>query len=129
MTKTEAKEYIETNEKQAARLRFPLYGLATMFDEYKDISVYDVAEWMYKDQIFNKVIDFLVGEFGADGFEIIEQHGLVLKVKVAKILVSRLFRKFISVKDEVCIEDFQISQTTLEQIFNKFAATAVNRQD
>jgi ATP-binding cassette subfamily A (ABC1) protein 3 len=129
LTKTEAKEFVETNEKQAARLRFPLYGLATMFDEYKDISVYDVAEWMYKDQIFNKVIDFLVGEFGSDGFEIIEQHGLVLKVKVAKILVSRLFRKFISVKDEVCIEDFQISQTTLEQIFNKFAATAVNRQD
>jgi ABC-type multidrug transport system ATPase subunit len=116
------------DSKQGERAKLPVYGLSVK-ETASDISTYDVANWQYKDQIFGRVIDFLIAEFGATGFEITELHGLVLKVKVGKIQVSALFRKFLDVKEQIRIDDFQITQTPLEQIFNRFAATAKNKSD
>ncbi|TEB16916.1 ABC transporter-like [Perkinsus sp. BL_2016] len=114
--------------KQLVRVSLGSYGLAVP-ENSTAVGVFDIANWLYKDQIFANVIDFFVTEFTSDGFEIVELHGLTLKVKVAKIEVSKLFRKLLSVKDEIRIDDFQVTQTQLEQIFNRFAATAVNKQD
>ena len=114
--------------KQLARVSLGSYGLAVP-ENATAVGVFDIANWLYKDQIFANVIDFFITEFTSDGFEIVELHGLTLKVKVAKIEVSKLFRKLLSVKDEIRIDDFQVTQTQLEQIFNRFAATAVNKQD
>lgn len=77
---------------------------------------------------FAPVVNFLMHEFD-NQFEVIELHGLTIKVKVAKVQVSELFKTLQNLKDKVGIDDFQISQTSLEQIFNRFAASAKNRQD
>ena len=114
--------------KQAERFKHPTYGLIIPPDAAQ-VAVFDVANWLYRDQIFGRVVDFLTTQFTAAGFEVIELHGLTLKVKVAKLKISAIFTEFKKNKDAIRINDFQISQSPLEQIFNRFAATAVNRTE
>jgi ABC-type multidrug transport system ATPase subunit len=124
----DVRQFLEADEEQVARLTHPSYGLVKD-SNYSQVNVFDAANWIYKDQIFRKAMDFLIAEFGAEKFSIIELHGLTLKVKIGCIEIGTLFRKFLSVKEQIAVDDFQLTQTTLEQIFNRFAMTAVNRKD
>jgi ABC-type multidrug transport system ATPase subunit len=113
---------------QALRFKHASYGLVIPPD-HAQVSVFEIANWLYRDQIFGHVVDFLISQFTPTGFEVVELHGLTLKVKVSKLQISSLFRQFKNNKDAIRINDFQISQSPLEQIFNRFAATAKNRTE
>ncbi len=61
----------------------------------------------------------------------IEQHGYTVRYRLPRhrpdgteVKIGELFVQFQAGADKLRIEDFQISQSTLEQIFNMFAATA-----
>lgn len=129
ITLENAREIVAGVPARITRFDHPSYGLKV--DEERDpksIDMVDLAGWIHTDQVFGPVVDFLLHEF-ENQFEVIELHGLTIKVKVAKAQVSELFKKLQDLKDKVGIDDFQISQTSLEQIFNRFAASAKNRQD
>ena len=44
-----------------------------------------------------------------------------IPVPVAELPLADIFEKFESVKSSLCIKDYSVGQTTLEQIFNQFA--------
>ena len=128
LTQENAVEVVATEAGREARFSHKTYGPKRGPDGSL-VEMIELATWINRDGIFGRVVDFLIAEFGPDEFEVIELHGLSIKVKVRKLEVSKLFRKLEAMKESVGIDDFQISQTSLEQIFNKFAATAANRED
>ena len=128
LTQENAVEVVATEAGREARFSHKTYGPKRGPDGSL-VEMIELATWINRDGIFGRVVDFLITEFGPDEFEVIELHGLSIKVKVRKLEVSKLFRKLEAMKESVGIDDFQISQTSLEQIFNKFAATAANRED
>ena len=120
------KRFVADNLGRSQRLAHPTFGLK---DE--EVSVSDFANWIYRDQIFGKMESFMISEFPGEGvLEVIEIHGLNMVLKInGSIKIGELFRKLSDNKSKVGMEDYQITQTTLEQIFNRFAATATRRED
>ena len=76
-----------------------------------------------------------IAEFMKTGFE---QPPLLLErstahsfryripVPVSELPLADIFEKFESVKTSLCIKDYSVGQTTLEQIFNQFAGNVVS---
>jgi ATP-binding cassette subfamily A (ABC1) protein 3 len=130
MTMENATEILNGSPGRLNRFNHKSYGLQIGVDSERTlVNMAEMANWIFQDEIFGGIIDFLNEEFEKEGFTVIELHGLTIKVKVEKLEISTLFGKLELLKEKKLIDDFQVSQTTLEQIFNSFAATAKNRQE
>ena len=117
---------LNTAPGRAERFALPSYGVKPQ-DDSGNFLLIDVVNWVAKDVIFGSVVDFLIAEFKE--FQVIEMHGLSIKVKLKKLKIAKIFRKLETIKIQGVAEDFQMSQTSLEQIFNRFASTAKNREE
>jgi len=107
------------------RMIHPSFGLR---NEGEILTVGELAIWVYKDTIFGDIESFLMNLYSS--VELVELHGLNIVVKInGKVKIGELFKKLNQNKNKIGIQDYQVTQTTLEQIFNKFAATASNRED
>jgi len=120
------REFVSNDQSKLDRLTHPSFGI-----KEDQVSVSDFANWVFRDNIFGKVESFMMAQFPGDGvLELVEIHGLNIVIKITgKVRIGELFRKLSDNKTQVGMEDYQITQTTLEQIFNKFAATATRRED
>lgn len=77
--------------------------------------------WVFLESSGNKMIDMLEGKF--EECEIIEHYGNSWKVKTSRdsYSIGFLFGMMEEIKPQYDISEYQVSQTTLEQIFNNFA--------
>jgi ATP-binding cassette, subfamily A (ABC1), member 3 len=114
---------------QIDRLKHSAFGF-DFSSESLEITPTELADWMYNDRIFGEAVSFLIGRFSNHKLELLDRNGLNMRVRIVGIVqIGHLFKELSIKKDELYIEDFQVSQTTLEQIFNRFATTSASKQD
>jgi len=72
------------------------------------------------------MLDFLEGKF--EQCNVIEHYGNSWKVKVSRdnFSIGFLFGLMEDVQEEYEVSEYQVAQTTLEQIFNMFATMGEN---
>ena len=90
--------------------------------ENKKVEVKSLAEWIILEKIGFNIHEWLENEF--KNVSLIEHYGSYYKFKLEKrndISIGALFGKIEDVKVQLKIEEYSLSQTTLEQIFNMFA--------
>ena len=96
-----------------------------MFEELKEnkkVEVNSLAEWVLIEKIGGDIYNWLTKEFV--DIRLIEHYGCYYKFKLEKKLdfsIGYLFGKIEDVKERLKINEYSLSQTTLEQIFNMFA--------
>jgi ATP-binding cassette, subfamily A (ABC1), member 3 len=89
-----------------------------------------LAQWIYNDGIFGDAFSFLLRQFPNNGVSLLEMNGMNARVRIeGTVKIGALFKALNEHKSELRIEDFQVSQTTLEQVFNRFASTSIAKQD
>jgi ATP-binding cassette subfamily A (ABC1) protein 3 len=86
-----------------------------------------VASWMILERQFDNIIAFLTSTFGS--FTLRERQNTKIRTEVgatnsdgSKRKLSTLFSAVESRRKDLFIQDYSVSQTSLEQIFNFFAA-------
>ena len=130
LTTANVMKICQKEQGRSERFNHHSFGLKKGFTADKmHVNATEFANWVYSDIIFGKIVSFLIKEFGSDNFDVIELHGLTIKIKINKLTLGNTFKKLKQSKEAIGIDDYQISQTSLEQIFNRFAATAMNRED
>ena len=82
-------------------------------EDYAD----NIREFMARN--FNN-LPVLLERFSANSFR------YRIPISVSELPLADIFEKFESVKDSLCIKDYAVGQTTLEQIFNQFASSQDN---
>ena len=95
--------------------------------ERKQVDVRSLAEWVLLESIGSKIFEWLVSEFKE--VRLIEHYGSYYKFKLEKaqnFSIGYLFGKIEDVKMNLMIQEYSLSQTTLEQIFNMFATEGEN---
>ena len=98
---------------------------AHLFEELKEnkkVEVKSLAEWVLIEKIGGDIFNWLTKEFV--DIRLIEHYGCYYKFKLEKKLdfsIGYLFGKIEDVKERLKINEYSLSQTTLEQIFNMFA--------
>lgn len=98
---------------------------AHLHEELKEsgkIEVKSLAEWILLENIGDEIYGWLVKEFKE--VKLIEHYGSYYKFKLEKnqnYSIGYLFGMIEDVKDKLKINEYSLSQTTLEQIFNMFA--------
>merc|ERR1711994_212463 len=79
------------------------------------------AAWWLLQEHAEALVGFLRANF--PGTTILERHDRTLRFRLpAKSALSDIFRLLQDAKADLSLEDYGISQTSLEQIFNDFAA-------
>jgi ATP-binding cassette subfamily A (ABC1) protein 3 len=97
-----------------------------LHEELKENSKLDaksLCEWVLLESIGNNIYAWLVQEF--KDIRLIEHYGSYYKFKLEKtnnVTIGALFGKIEEVKNQLKINEYSLSQTTLEQIFNMFAS-------
>lgn len=78
-------------------------------------------QWVFTETRGNAMIDVIESKFRK--YEIIEHYNNSWKVKLSRdsYSIGFLFGMMEDIKEKYDINEYQISQTTLEQIFNNFA--------
>jgi ATP-binding cassette subfamily A (ABC1) protein 3 len=110
------------------RFNHTSFGLKETTDDSTVVSIAELAAWVFKDTLFGNVQSFLMSLYSK--VELVELHGLNIVVKISgQVKIGSLFKKLNENKTKLGIQDYQVTQTTLEQIFNRFAATAANKED
>jgi hypothetical protein len=86
-----------------------------------------VASWMILERQFDNIIAFLTSTFGS--FTLRERQSTKIRTEVgatnadgSKRKLSAMFSAVERSRKDLCIQDYSVSQTSLEQIFNFFAA-------
>jgi len=95
----------------------------------KSIEAAELAAWWIVETQHCVLLQFLRDKFGE--ITIVDKHGASGRylLKGAEVRTGRIFGLLEENKDELMLEDYQVSQTTLEQIFNGFASTAQHRSN
>lgn len=85
-------------------------------------------EWWIAQNYADKLSIFIEKEFpGAILLERSTSHSFRFRLPTAEVPLAVVFGKFEGAKNRLnCIEDYSVGQTTLEQIFNQFAASQDN---
>ncbi|OMJ95246.1 hypothetical protein SteCoe_1461 [Stentor coeruleus] len=97
-----------------------------LYEEIKEnfkLDARSLCEWVLLESIGNNIYDWLVHEFKE--IKLIEHYGSYFKFKLEKtnnVTIGALFGKIEMVKNQLKINEYSLSQTTLEQIFNMFAS-------
>ena len=97
---------------------------ANIFEQGKRVEAAEFYRWQFVETQGNLVIDFLEKKF--QEFEILEHYGNNWKLKVSRdnYSIGFLFGMMEDIQVEYDISEYQVTQTTLEQIFNNFALQA-----
>ncbi|RHY02223.1 hypothetical protein DYB36_008551 [Aphanomyces astaci] len=100
------------------------YVLAEALDRDDSVSVRDFCAWWIAEDKFDKLAAYLSSKF--DAANVLERQNDVCRFRLLgsqqSLALSRVFSVVESAKTELSIQDYTVSQTTLEQIFNGFAA-------
>lgn len=85
-------------------------------------------EWWIAQDYADKIFSFVEREFpGSILLERSTLHSFRFRLLTANVSLATVFGKFEGAKVTLnCIEDYSVGQTTLEQIFNQFAASQDN---
>lgn len=83
----------------------------------------ELVEWFISEERFDAVTGFLHEAFVA-GIEVLERHQDQIRIQVLsdRLALAQVFETLEQDKDRLCIKEYSVSQTTLEQIFNSFAS-------
>ena len=95
--------------------------------ERKQVDVRSLAEWVLLESIGSKIFEWLIVEFKE--VRLIEHYGSYYKFKLEKaqnFSIGFLFGKIEEVKMNLMIQEYSLSQATLEQIFNMFVTEGEN---
>ena len=91
------------------------------------VSGSQLASWVILEDIYDVIMKFLSDNFA--GFILRERQTIKLRVEIPSLLpnggtrqLSHMFGAMESHKDSLHISEYSVSQTSLEQIFNFFAA-------
>eukprot|EP00386_Alphamonas_edax_P016021 GDKI01048985.1.p1 GENE.GDKI01048985.1~~GDKI01048985.1.p1 ORF type:complete len:1423 (-),score=406.43 GDKI01048985.1:254-4522(-) len=87
------------------------------------------AEWWLMEDAGQQLQQVLRREF--PGAQVLEHHGYMWRFHLPKqqdqeVALGDLFGRLEACREEACVSEYSLSQTTLEQIFNQFAALASN---
>lgn len=101
--------------------------LQASFDANNWVSVKHLASWCIIEETFDQVCQFLVETFG--GFYLRERQASKVRIEISnrdangnKRKLSAMFGAIEAKKLHLFIQEYSISQTSLEQIFNHFAS-------
>ena len=103
--------------------------LAQELKETRKVDAKSLAEWVLLEKIGNRIYDWLNKEF--KDVKLIEHFGSYYKFKLEKnqnYSIGSLFGRIEQVKNDLQINEYSISQTTLEQIFNMFATESESKK-
>lgn len=98
------------------------YNLHDDIEKYRSVFVRNVIQWSYRITSLFTLIKGLLSQF--EKVTISEYWGNAFQLKIEKkenVTVGYLFGYLDSKKDECNVNEYSISQTSLEQIFNMFA--------
>jgi hypothetical protein len=122
-------------DKWNSRLTYTESGadLVASFETAKTVSLKHLASWMILEQSVDNIMIFLTQQYGErnspNGFYIRERQPAKLRIEVSSVTIdnqrrklSTMFGAIESNKESLRIQEYSISQTSLEQIFNSFAA-------
>jgi len=122
-------------DKWNSRLTYTESGadLVASFETAKTVSLKHLASWMILEQSVDNIMIFLTQQYGdrnsPNGFYIRERQPAKLRIEVSSVTIdnqrrklSTMFGAIESNKESLRIQEYSISQTSLEQIFNSFAA-------
>jgi ABC-type uncharacterized transport system ATPase subunit len=76
------------------------------------------ADWWVLEEAFERLVKFLGTRFGR--VEIRERHGLHFALSIQATSVACVFEEMQRLQSSA-VDDYSVSQTTLEEIFNNFA--------
>ena len=90
----------------------------------KTIMPTEFVQWYFTEREGNLALDKIQPKFRS--FEVVEHYGNSWKLKVSRdtYSIGYLFGLMEDVQKECAISEYSVAQTTLEQIFNKFAMEA-----
>ena len=141
MTHVEQSDGVKIITEKLIRESLPGYLLARISPEGSGADIYYainstssrtvelslVAGWLLLEDSFDVIDPFLRAEFG--DFELVERQNAKLRIKIDAKLPDGSLRKLSAMfgalerhKDALKISSYSISQTSLEAIFNSFAA-------
>ena len=97
------------------------------------IGVKEFAHWCKLEERVDAVLSFFQASFA--GATLRERQGTKVRYEVpskepsgAERKLSQMFGTIEEAKEKLCVEDYSVSQTSLEQIFNQFAAQQEEEQ-
>ncbi|KDO30100.1 hypothetical protein SPRG_05291 [Saprolegnia parasitica CBS 223.65] len=96
------------------------YALADTLERGLRVRPSEVGAWWLREDRFEACYARLSTALGAVNVSLVERHLDVCRVKVQATDLGHVFRLVESMKDVV--QEYTVSQTTLEQIFNAFAS-------
>lgn len=85
----------------------------------RGLSAEAFAEWWVLEEVFEDVVKYLGARFGA--IEVRERHGVHFALSVKAASVASVFEEMHRLQEDSVLDDYSVSQTTLEEIFNNFA--------
>lgn len=108
---------------------------APYFGVTKSVAASVFAEWYLLSARRDAVEEFMSQNIGKDGAQLVENSAGSLRYKLLGASagggpkpLGELFAMFEGHRETLRLADFQISQATLEQTFNRFAAEDIKRQ-
>jgi hypothetical protein len=98
------------------------WSIASAMASSGSCSAREFAEWWAYESVAARLHHFLTSTF--QGARIVERHGEFLRYQLPEtdMPLSEIFRTIEAEKTRLQIVTYSLSQTTLEQIFNVFAA-------
>ena len=96
-------------------------GLLAVQDK---VAMESLAQWVVLDNRVQGLLEALVGAFPGGGAFLVEHHGEVARVRLPSLrsaALAELFRTLRRVQASAGVQDFAVTQSTLEQIFNSLA--------
>ena len=94
------------------------------------VSLHEFAEWWCEEARNHAMLDYMMREAfpplsTGDHVKLVEQHGPKFRLSIPPqphLALGEMFSRVEEAKDRLGIEDYSLAQTSLEQIFNYFAA-------
>jgi len=108
------------------------YNLAAALERDGFVRAEAFCSWCVEETRFDVLNEFLKKSFGSDGVVVMERQNDFCRFKLRgsndQLKLSKVFALVEDVKTKLNIREYSVSQTTLEQIFNQFAAQQSEEQ-
>ena len=109
------------------------WALSNSIQATGSINVRDFAVWWAEEDAVEGVVNYMSAEF--TGSKIIERQGLQLKMSIPpqkkgeSLALASMFERLEQARVSKGVATYTLGQTTLEQVFNQFAATQEEETD
>ncbi len=101
------------------------------------VSARSLLEWWTAEDVFEGLRDFMQREFSGRAVLLERSSAITFRYRVQRLgaedeqrsatnALSEIFAKFEAAKSQLRVKEYSVGQTTLEQIFNQFAAMQDN---